>query len=81
MIPGHIFPLQAKDGGVIRTQGHTESSVDLARFAGFKPAAVLCEIMIKMERWRMANSLNHCQTTSTAICFSIDDIIAYSLCT
>ena len=43
--PGHIFPLRAKDGGVLRRAGHTEASVDLARHAGLQPAAVICEIM------------------------------------
>lgn len=43
--PGHIFPLQAKDGGVIRRTGHTEATVDLARLAGLYPAGVLCEIL------------------------------------
>ena len=43
--PGHIFPLVARDGGVLVRAGHTEASVDLARLAGFKPAGVICEIM------------------------------------
>jgi 3,4-dihydroxy 2-butanone 4-phosphate synthase/GTP cyclohydrolase II len=43
--PGHVFPLRAKDGGVIVRVGQTEGSVDLARLAGMKPAAVICEIM------------------------------------
>jgi len=43
--PGHIFPLQAVPGGVIRRAGHTEASVDLCKLAGLKPAAVICEIM------------------------------------
>jgi 3,4-dihydroxy 2-butanone 4-phosphate synthase/GTP cyclohydrolase II len=43
--PGHIFPLRAKKGGVLVRTGQTEGSVDLARLAGFKPAAVICEIM------------------------------------
>ena len=43
--PGHIFPLHAVNGGVLRRAGHTEASVDLARLAGLKPAGVLCEIM------------------------------------
>jgi len=42
--PGHIFPLRARDGGVLVRQGHTEASVDLARLAGCAPAGVLCEI-------------------------------------
>jgi len=43
--PGHIFPLQAMPGGVLRRAGHTEASVDLARLAGLTPAGVICEIM------------------------------------
>lgn len=43
--PGHIFPLRAKTGGVLRRTGHTEATVDLARLAGFEPAGVLVEIM------------------------------------
>jgi len=43
--PGHIFPLIAKDGGVIRRAGHTEAAVDLARLAGMKPAGLLVEIL------------------------------------
>ena len=43
--PGHVFPLRAKDGGVLRRAGHTEASVDLAHMAGLQPAGVLCEIL------------------------------------
>ncbi len=43
--PGHIFPLRAKDGGVLRRAGHTEAALDLARLAGLQPAGVLCEIL------------------------------------
>jgi 3,4-dihydroxy 2-butanone 4-phosphate synthase/GTP cyclohydrolase II len=43
--PGHVFPLRAKGGGVLRRTGHTEAVVDLARMAGLQPAGVLCEIM------------------------------------
>jgi 3,4-dihydroxy 2-butanone 4-phosphate synthase len=42
--PGHVFPLRAAPGGILARQGHTEGSVDLARMAGMKPAAVLCEL-------------------------------------
>lgn len=45
--PGHIFPLIAKSGGVLKRVGHTEAAVDLSRFAGLKPAGVICEIMSK----------------------------------
>jgi 3,4-dihydroxy 2-butanone 4-phosphate synthase/GTP cyclohydrolase II len=43
--PGHIFPLRAKEGGVLQRAGHTEAAVDLARLAGFKPVGVICEVM------------------------------------
>ncbi|NGN63009.1 3,4-dihydroxy-2-butanone-4-phosphate synthase, partial [Streptomyces sp. A7024] len=42
--PGHIFPLRARDGGVLTRNGHTEAAVDLARLAGLRPAAAICEI-------------------------------------
>ncbi|MCB1042172.1 MAG: 3,4-dihydroxy-2-butanone-4-phosphate synthase [Acidobacteria bacterium] len=44
-MPGHIFPLKAQTGGVLRRRGHTEAAVDLARLAGFTPAGVICEVM------------------------------------
>lgn len=43
--PGHVFPLEAREGGVLRRAGHTEAAVDLARLAGLKPAGVICEII------------------------------------
>lgn len=45
IMPGHIFPIRAQDGGVLKRAGHTEASVDLSRLAGLTPAAVICEIM------------------------------------
>lgn len=44
-MPGHIFPIRAQHGGVLKRAGHTEASVDLARLAGLNPAAVICEVM------------------------------------
>lgn len=44
--PGHVFPLRAVEGGVLRRAGHTEAAVDLARLAGLQPAGVICEIML-----------------------------------
>jgi 3,4-dihydroxy 2-butanone 4-phosphate synthase/GTP cyclohydrolase II len=44
-VPGHIFPLRAKEGGVLRRAGHTEAAVDLARMAGCYPAGVICEVL------------------------------------
>src|SRR5437773_2804154 len=48
--PGHVFPLRAKDGGVLRRAGHTEAAVDLARMAGLQSAGVLCEILHDEDR-------------------------------
>lgn len=45
VVPGHVSPLKAKDGGVLERTGHTEASIDLARLAGVTPAGVICEIM------------------------------------
>lgn len=44
-MPGHIFPIRAQDGGVLKRAGHTEGSVDLATLAGLNPAAVICEVI------------------------------------
>ncbi|MBX2987408.1 MAG: 3,4-dihydroxy-2-butanone-4-phosphate synthase [Bdellovibrionaceae bacterium] len=44
-MPGHVFPIRAQQGGVLKRAGHTEGSVDLARLAGLNPAAVICEVM------------------------------------
>lgn len=49
--PGHIFPLRAKRGGVLRRAGHTEATIDLARLAGFEPAGTLVEITTKTAQW------------------------------
>src|SRR6185295_12101006 len=43
--PGHVFPLRAREGGVLVRAGHTEAGVDLARIAGLPPAGVICEVM------------------------------------
>ncbi len=45
VMPGHVFPLRAKPGGVLQRAGHTEAAVDLARLAGLSPAGVICEVM------------------------------------
>ncbi len=45
IVPGHVFPIRAQSGGVLKRAGHTEASVDLVRMAGLNPAAVICEIM------------------------------------
>ncbi len=52
--PGHLVPLRAKEGGVLRRTGHTEAAVDLARLAGLRPAGVLCEIVSQKDEGDMA---------------------------
>jgi 3,4-dihydroxy 2-butanone 4-phosphate synthase / GTP cyclohydrolase II len=52
--PGHIFPLRAREGGVLTRDGHTEAAVDLARLAGRAPAGVLCEIVSEENPTEMA---------------------------
>ncbi|MUM18396.1 bifunctional 3,4-dihydroxy-2-butanone-4-phosphate synthase/GTP cyclohydrolase II [Mycobacterium sp. CBMA271] len=54
--PGHVVPLRAKEGGVLRRPGHTEASVDLATLAGLRPAAVICEIVSQKDEGAMAQT-------------------------
>ncbi|MBX3709136.1 MAG: 3,4-dihydroxy-2-butanone-4-phosphate synthase [Gammaproteobacteria bacterium] len=75
--PGHIFPLQAKDGGVLERQGHTEGAVDLVKLAGFKPAAILCEIMNPDGTMARGKELNQFALKHKLTMLSIDDIMTY----
>ncbi len=54
--PGHVVPLRAKDGGVLRRPGHTEAAVDLARMAGLRPAGAICEIVSQKDEGSMAQT-------------------------
>jgi 3,4-dihydroxy 2-butanone 4-phosphate synthase/GTP cyclohydrolase II len=75
--PGHIIPLRAKDGGVLRRAGHTEAGVDLARLAGLQPAAVICEIMNEDGTMaRLPELLVFKKKHRLKLC-SIRDLIAY----
>jgi 3,4-dihydroxy 2-butanone 4-phosphate synthase / GTP cyclohydrolase II len=75
--PGHIFPLQAKEGGVMMRVGQTEGSVDLARLAGLKPAGVICEIMDDDGNMaRMPSLLNFSKKHGIGIC-TVADLVAY----
>lgn len=77
--PGHIFPLKAKDGGVLRRAGHTEAAVDLARMAGFEPAGLIVEIMKDDgEMARVPDLLEIAKTFDLKI-ITIKDLIAYRL--
>ena len=75
--PGHVFPLRAKTGGVLRRAGHTEASVDLARLAGLAPAGVLCEILNSDGSMaRLPELLKFRKKHRLRMC-SIRDLIAY----
>jgi 3,4-dihydroxy 2-butanone 4-phosphate synthase/GTP cyclohydrolase II len=77
--PGHIFPLRAKKGGVLRRAGHTEATVDLSRLAGFEPAGVLVEIMNEDGTMaRLPDLINIAKKFDLKI-ISIEDLIAYRL--
>lgn len=77
--PGHVFPLLAKAGGVLERQGHTEGSIDLARLAGFKPVAVLCEIMNPDGTMTCGPELQEFANAHQLNMLSIDDLLAYRL--
>ena len=75
--PGHVFPLQAKPGGVLRRAGHTEASIDLARLAGLDPSAVVCEILKEDGSMaRLPQLLKFKKKHGLKIC-CIHDLIAY----
>jgi 3,4-dihydroxy 2-butanone 4-phosphate synthase/GTP cyclohydrolase II len=77
--PGHIFPLIAKDGGVLRRSGHTEAAIDLPVMAGFEPAGVICEIMKEDgEMARLPDLLEMAKELDLVI-ISIEELIAYRL--
>src|SRR5690554_889774 len=77
--PGHIFPLRAVDGGVLRRAGHTEATVDLARLAGFEPAGVLVEIMNDDGTMARLPDLLEIAKKFDLKIISIKDLIAYRL--
>ena len=77
--PGHIFPLIAKDGGVLRRTGHTEATVDLARLAGFEPAGVLVEILKEDGEMARLPELMEVAKRFDLKIISIEDLIEYRL--
>ncbi|WP_153799275.1 bifunctional 3,4-dihydroxy-2-butanone-4-phosphate synthase/GTP cyclohydrolase II [Foetidibacter luteolus] len=77
--PGHIFPLRAKDGGVLRRTGHTEATIDLARLAGFEPAGVLVEIMNEDGSMARVPELKKIAEKFDLKIISIKDLIEYRL--
>lgn len=77
--PGHIFPLRAKEGGVLKRAGHTEAGVDLSKLAGLYPAGVICEIQnADGSMARLPELIDYAQTHSLKL-ISIADLISYRL--
>ena len=77
--PGHVFPLRAKDGGVLRRPGHTEAAIDLARLAGLKPAGVIVEIMNEDGTMARLPQLKEIARKHNLKIISIEDLIRYRL--
>jgi len=77
--PGHIFPLRAKNGGVLRRTGHTEAAVDLARLAGLEPAGVLVEVMNEDGTMARLPQLQEIAKKFNLRIISIKDLIDYRL--
>ncbi len=75
--PGHIFPIQAKEGGVLQRAGHTEASVDLCQLAGLRPVAVICEIMNLDGTMARLNQLTNFSRQHNIKIGSIEDLIHY----
>src|SRR2546426_1334899 len=76
-MPGHVFPLRAQEGGVLKRAGHTEASVDLARLAGLSPAGVICEIMHPDGTMARLPELRRVAEEHGLTIISIADLIAY----
>ena len=77
--PGHIFPLIAKDGGVLRRTGHTEAAIDFARLAGFSPAGVICEIMTENGSMARVPDLVIMANKLDLKIVSIEDLVAFRM--
>lgn len=77
--PGHIFPLVAKKGGVLRRTGHTEAAIDLARLAGFKPMGILVEILNEDGSMARLPQLFEVAKKFDLKIISIEDLVAYRM--
>ena len=77
--PGHIFPLRAKSGGVLRRTGHTEAAIDLARLAGLKPAGILVEILNEDGTMARLPQLAEVAKRFGLKMVSIEDLVAYRM--
>ncbi|MFO7721068.1 MAG: 3,4-dihydroxy-2-butanone-4-phosphate synthase [Gillisia sp.] len=77
--PGHVFPLKAKEGGVLRRTGHTEAAIDFARLAGFQPAGVIVEIMNDDGTMARLPQLIEVANKFDLKLVSIEDLVAYRM--
>ena len=77
--PGHIFPLKAKEGGVLRRTGHTEAAIDFARLAGLQPAGVIVEIMNEDGTMARLPQLRKVAEKFDIKIVSIEDLVAYRM--
>ncbi|MFO8145836.1 MAG: 3,4-dihydroxy-2-butanone-4-phosphate synthase [Bacteroidota bacterium] len=77
--PGHVFPLKAKEGGVLRRTGHTEAAIDFARLAGFQPAGVIVEIMNEDGTMARLPQLIEVANRFDLKLVSIEDLVAYRM--
>ncbi|MCL4169258.1 UNVERIFIED_CONTAM: hypothetical protein GTU68_063220, partial [Idotea baltica] len=77
--PGHIFPLKAKEGGVLRRTGHTEAAIDFARLAGLQPAGVIVEIMNEDGTMARLPELLKVAKKFDIKIVSIEDLVAYRM--
>ena len=77
--PGHIFPLKAKEGGVLRRTGHTEAAIDFARLSGFQPAGVIVEIMNNDGTMARLPQLQKVAKKFDIKIVSIEDLVAYRM--
>ena len=77
--PGHIFPLRAKEGGVLRRTGHTEAAIDLAKLAGLKPAGLLVEILNEDGSMARLPQLMEVAQKNDLKIISIEDLVAYRM--
>jgi 3,4-dihydroxy 2-butanone 4-phosphate synthase/GTP cyclohydrolase II len=75
--PGHVFPLQAREGGVLKRPGHTEAAVDLTRLAGLQPAGVLCEIMNEDGTMARGTALKAFAERHGLPLLTVADLVAY----
>jgi len=79
IMPGHVFPLRAQENGVLMRRGHTEGSVDLARLAGLRPAAVVCEVMNDNGTMARRPELEKFAEEHQLLLISVEELVQYRL--